>query len=424
MSIVSNINDAGIAETNRFIPIYPNKDQYYSALRTHFGDSFDTGGSDHFVSSMTDINTISDIYDLSKLNGGTGTDAALEQIRQKIHSKSNLYRWFSAVVCALIYGCDGTNQLSVANIPFDGGTNAYLNIWKDKFNRIGANGNHNDNPDFDSDTNRNGYNILQFGTGYEQMIGSFSTEYFVIPLREMNLTGKTVNAWKEKYNFLCDANHSVHLLDQLNSLLNIRQKVLLKLSAMSIGANASKPMLLFKDLVLKYVDTNGIPLNPGIVHYNTINGIKLYKIQNTVNLDRMIAENLYVGYHNAHDSCRFYALYPFTDEMIGALNHNRCTVSDIQLNIEKDPNSPQRSSVQVCNSAILPPSILLQIPQLPQQRVLSRNCRSIFRTSGNIFHRNISRECSSCTPSVCTRIFRLIMKQSAAAMCTFSTKIR
>lgn len=332
MSVIANINPASVAVSGNFIPISDGYQKYAQDLAFTFATGAKAGGSDHFISMFNDIDRITKEY--------AANASRLPDIMAEIQNTPNLYKWFSAVICSFIYGFDGQNNLHIEGLPFEtlnGNSiipipnSEYLKIWKEKFDLVG--GSNTNEEDISSGyKDVHSLNIVSFGDGgYPDVIGCFSNRYFIIPLQELKLsTYNVVNKWKEKYNFLCD-NHE-ELTDVINGL-NIRQKVLLKLSAMSIAPNAPEPLKLIQAIIDKYVDTNGVNIiNGTIPDYKTLGGIKFYKTIAVIDLDDLISDTLYLGIHKQNGNSFYCATYPITDAMITGLK-NGGTIEKLRLNV-------------------------------------------------------------------------------------------
>ncbi|MBR1529688.1 MAG: hypothetical protein IJ642_10370 [Oscillospiraceae bacterium] len=342
MPIIANINTMGTAP-DRFMKIANNNVQYVQFLNTVFQNGIDTGGSDHFMSSFSDIDNIANMY----ANG-----MPVPTVIGKIQQSPNVYRWLLAVMCAFIYGYDDQNALGVENVPFEQvqptgavvpiPNRSFLNIWKHKFDVPG--GNDNDDPALPNQAdNQHGVNLITFRTGhdYPDVLGCFSRRYFVIPLKEHNLTTYNPTKWKVKYNDLCST--APTSLAEINSQLNIRQKVLLKLSANAIGAmvGVSQPLQLVQAVINHCISTDGIVLNGlAVPSIGKVCGIDFYKIQDTIDLDYLLSDRLFLGVENGS----YHALYPMTDNLISGLVSGICSVQDMQLHVVPDAANPSTIS--------------------------------------------------------------------------------
>lgn len=333
MSVIANINPASVAVSGNFMPISDDYQKYAKQLAETFATGAKAGGSDHFISMFNDIDRVSKEYAVNPNR--------LPSIMAEIQNTPNLYKWLSAVMCSFIYGFDGENNLHIEGLPFETTDGAghvssvpdseYLKIWKEKFDLDnGSNTNEEDTSSKYKDVHS--LNIVSFGSnGYPDIIGCFSNRYFTVPLQELNLSIYDVeNKWKEKYNFLCE-NHE-EFTAVINSL-NIRQKVLLKLSAVSIAPNASEPLKLIQAIIDKYVNTDGVNIINGMIPaYKTICGIKFYKTDAVIDLDDLISDTLYLGIHKQNGESFYCATYPITETMITGLK-NGGTIEMLRLEV-------------------------------------------------------------------------------------------
>lgn len=329
MPIIANINKAATAPS-RFMVIASDVSTYVNYL--DFMDIYASdGGNDFFRSNMKDIDYIANKF----INSGSSID----QLMLDIQNNGNLYRWMCAVLCTLIYSYNDKNKLEVVNLPFhhiDPAGNvisdpqySYLEIWKKKFDCEILNDNDVNNPPKNNENH--GLNILAFGEGYHNVIGCYSKKYFVIPMKEMNLNKTGLPEWKKKYFSLCDQSDK---LTEMNNLFNIRQKVLLKLSANSIENN-TPPMMLIKAIIDKYITIDGANLDDASVpFYGELNSVKLYKTDDTTDLDTLLSEKISIIYDNG----RYYSLYPFTQNIIRNINNNSCSIKKLCFKVELNPS--------------------------------------------------------------------------------------
>lgn len=377
MSIIANINPLQTAMSNRLILIGKDGESYGNALLNEYQDA-NSSSSDHFISTFKDIDRVAKEYTDELAQGADGNvSAVLNNIVRKIHNTRNLSRWLISVMCAFIYGCDEGQDLDVQSVAFEENDSAnpgnyipalqmrtrdhsyipatqnainngqtyqldYLRIFKGKFKT--ANGNFNNYNSFPQDVNDHGLNVLSFAQkkenyDYIQTLGTFSSRHFVIPMKEDDLNGwNNQPTWKKKYQELCSAaDRFLTELQTPDKLLSIRERVLLRLSAQSIGAGASAAMLLVKALLEKYVslDVGGTIVSLKTVPwYKKLCGVQLYKINDSVDLEKILNKTIYMGY----ESKRYYALYPFSEVLVTALKNKKCTISNISLDVEKNPN--------------------------------------------------------------------------------------
>ncbi len=356
MSIIANINARSVSADGRFIRIENSYKDYTEDLKQHFTNIVRRGGSDHFISTFNDIDSI-----VLKFNNNINN---LKAVMEDIKNIPTLYSWLSAVLCAVIYGFDGQNSLHIKSIPFET-TNAlgnvtaiqgmeYLKVWKEKFDAINSDASQDRQATQSTNTNEsdatytdgqgNGFNsshslnLLAFGDDYSDFLGCFSDYYFVVPLREFNLsTHNRATQWKNKYFEMC-SNHD-NLETYLKNNLNVRQKILLNLSAMSISNTAPKPLKLVKAIIQRYVDINSCKINimASPPAFMTICGVQFYKTSTITDLDSLIAENIYIGLDIKNDGKKIYrATYPITDVFVESLKEQSTYVDNISFRINTD----------------------------------------------------------------------------------------
>lgn len=352
---IANINTINAGENGRFVKIATDYKQYANNLKTNF--TTQSGGSDHFISMFNDIDTMAGKYNYNDEN-------SLRMVMSDIQNIPNLRSWVSAVFCAMMYGFDENNSLNIQGIPFETANpdtgqvtdikgKEYLKVWKEKFNTDNGNNTHNTN---DSDQTRivNGnsspysdlhsLNVISFGNGtdYPDLIGCFSDKYFIIPLKEFKLNQyrDSINPWKQKYFELFENNDFVKGIQSLN----VRQKVLLYLSAGSIGANAPKPLQLIKGIILKYVSVQdyGVAINQeNIPSYRKICGIEFYKTSSVIDLDNLVSKKIYIGIDRNANGLVYRATYPITDVLVNGLKNKNSFIDNIQFNVTPKDDDPK-----------------------------------------------------------------------------------
>jgi len=162
---IANINTKSAKINGRFTKIYETKEDYADALQSEFEKSVNNSGNDHFVSTRTDLEKLLERWDPSNPLSN------IDDIMTRIQESSNLYNWLIAVLCAFMYGCDGTNSLGVYSIPINSPTSPkFLKLWKEKFVRNNGNDNdYNGNSDFC---------LVSFGNGnnYSDWLECYSKE--------------------------------------------------------------------------------------------------------------------------------------------------------------------------------------------------------------------------------------------------------
>ena len=377
MAKLANINptDVNPAAGQKVVKIQSTTGVYANDLNEAYQGA-ETKSNDHFVSTMSDIDSLADYYQVHMRD-----DNVFTEIEKEVHNNTNLSRWMIAVMCAFVYGFDNENELHVKNLPFnrkdttrgmfvparqrkidgtkkfellnavgnaDDPSAKFLECFRKKFNGTGGS-NHNAynfNPTelpgtlTVDEVNENGLNVLSFfGDTYEYQytLGTYSSEYFVIPMREINLypdEREEKPAWQKRFLQFCERERTI--LAELNDLLTVREKVLLRLSAASIGAGgvySSKSMLLIKGIIEHYVDIGNITLAP-VPSIKEINNIKFYKILDNVDLSSLLLENLYLGCQGD----KYYALYPFSQNFVAGLKEKACSITGISLSVTPDPN--------------------------------------------------------------------------------------
>ncbi len=353
MSIFANIEGIKAADT-RFKKIANDGEGYLADLKNELDAFIDASESDHFISTFSDIN------EFVKLANST---ANLDNVMwQCIKDRKNirLCGWIAAAMCAFIYGFDGNNALNIQCLTFKDANGhilramAYMQNWNEKFGKFGANGipiqNHNTKAPFSH--NGTAMNVFALSSpanvqsdefqpdSYSNVLGCCSTDYFLIPLREMELSGNATPEWKRKFKEIC-----VRLLAEptnIDSVFNTRQKVLLHLSANSIGATPGSvvpaAIELLKRIIKTYISSDNVDVDAANVpYYYEICGIKFYKIINTVNLDTLLSQRLYlIGADDYTYREKSYALYPFTENIIHAIESEGFSVQGIALEVQTD----------------------------------------------------------------------------------------
>ena len=200
MSKVANIIKKNTSTAYRFVEIAKGGEEYGNQLMEEYKDT-NSSSSDHFISTMKDIDRISKVYSDELARGAEGNPSArLEEIAREIQKTSNLSRWLISLMCAFMYGFDGENDFDVQPIQFEvpdpanpggdflpveqvsagngdyrpakkeeidaGGTVvlSYFDIFKRKFCETQGHTktNHNDYSSLDDDVNSHSLNVLAF----------------------------------------------------------------------------------------------------------------------------------------------------------------------------------------------------------------------------------------------------------------------
>ena len=357
MSVTANINNTGVATNSRFIGIENSYKDYVTHLRQQFKTTSD--GSDHFISTFNDIDELVKIYDDNPEN--------LPDVMRKIQETPNLCSWVSAVFCAIIYGFDEKNSLGIQKIKFkeyDSQTKTvkpvenmqYLEVWKEKFDlkeKSGSKVIKTNDEDKSYSVNGNpapfedgaySINVISFangkdGTKYPNMLGCFSSVYFVIPMKEFKLSKyKNDESWRKKYVELFD-NRKDFTRNIQN--LNVRQKILLSLSASSIPANAPEPIKLIQALINGNIDVSSYGVNianlPKIPSVRTICNINFYKTSSVIDLDNLVRKNVCLGIDHGQNGNIYRATYPITDVLVKALESSESYVDNVVFRVNPDP---------------------------------------------------------------------------------------
>ena len=352
MSVTANITDNGTGLTDRFFQVNEDYKKYVTELKKEFPTQ--SGGSDHFIGTFNEIESLVSEYNNNPAN--------IPAVMKSIQNSDILCSWVSAVFCAMIYGFDGDNLLSIQKIPFetyDETTDTktpiagveYLKVWKDKFDIDGV-GKTNDS---DSSYTVNGnaepfgdgehsLNIISFAdNSYPNILGCYSSRYFVIPLKEFKLSVyEDISPWRMKYFELIS--HREDFAKYINTL-NVRQKVLLHLSAYSIPAGAPEPIKLIKDIIVRNISVNEYKLNlanaANIPSFKTICRIQFYKTASVIDLDNILSKDIYIGIDLDNDGNYIYrATYPITDILVGGLKSGRSSMKKIEFSVACEQGRP------------------------------------------------------------------------------------
>ena len=342
MSILANINPLDNAKS-KFMKVFDKNNQCATEFENAFSTD-DKGGRDHFISIFNDITHVTNLYT-------PGADilnpppANIDFIIDKIQNNENLRKWVISVFCAFIYAFDNNNAINVIPIPFKTITGTvtekvpdseFLEIWQQKFNNHANNDNCYGN--FTPDINNNSLNILAFSekVTYSDMIGCYSKEYFVIPLKEMALQGEKIKPWKKTYNKLMACGEN--FINRINDMLNLRQKVLLRCTAKSIANDAAstKSLKLIAAIIGAKINIDGVVLNGvDISPMKSIGNVELFRIKDMIDIDNLISGKLNILC--ATDG-EFYSTYPFTETMLTALTSRVGKLTDLSLVVNSHQN--------------------------------------------------------------------------------------
>jgi len=331
---IANINTKSAKINGRFTKIYETKEDYADALQSEFEKSVNNSGNDHFVSTRTDLEKLLERWDPSNPLSN------IDDIMTRIQESSNLYNWLIAVLCAFMYGCDGTNSLGVYSIPINSPTSPkFLKLWKEKFVRNNGNDNdYNGNSDFC---------LVSFGNGnnYSDWLGCYSNDFFLLPLKEYNLTYQKVNTWKEKFIALSKRGSVLKTVftDENNNLINRAQRVILKLTADSIPVGevgVPKALVLVRTIIHKYITSNVVLPPDSRVGYKKRFGesvvlFDLFRLKNSFT-DSFFSKELYVG---MDENQNIYATYPFSEDMIKMLEERSMIINNMKIDVNCSSNS-------------------------------------------------------------------------------------
>lgn len=358
MSILTNITSSNSAANSKFMKVFDTNKDYALKLENAFATTTDDkGGRDHFISMSNDIDRIKNMYAPVPMKSILEPDLTnINAVINNIQNNENLRKWVISVFCTFIYAFDNTNKLDVFPIPFNivNGdvvnkvpNSEFIEVWHQKFNKNTENDNHYSG--FDFNTNNNSLNILAFSAdGYSDMIGCYSNDYLVIPLKEMALQGENVKPWKKTYNKLMSRGKD--FINTINDTLSLHQLILLKCSAMSIAQvpNISKSLQLIAAIIGSRVKTEGINLDDvNINPMKKIGDVELFQIIDVINTDDLISNTLNILCTN-DGNC--YSTYPFTEIMIDALTNQVGTLSNISLAVDSvtDTSGKRITGATIC----------------------------------------------------------------------------
>ncbi len=364
MPIISNVVN-GAMGTGKFLALaYNNNEDYAKKVAAAFQTSAADGDSDHFISMVNMVEDHAKKY--------VNTPNLLMQIAGDMQrgEVNNLRLWFCTLLCAVVYGCENNTDIHIENAQFQTLNAAqvltpiarkeFLSVWKHKFDSVNGVGNSNTavingNAAFGCDENSLNYLSLDSDNpnlvlGYPNTLGIYHDTLFVVPLKGFWLNNyphigqndeAQIPAWKLKcYQLYSDGEH---LLENLTKL-NLKQRVLLNLTAKSIAANAPEPLKLFQGLVQKYVPVTEIAgiANVTVPSYKEIGALSFFKIEGALDLDDLVSNTLYIGMDFDSENCPvFRATYPITRTMIDGLESRISSVTNLKLTLEKDRTNPK-----------------------------------------------------------------------------------
>ena len=324
MPIFANLVGNGINTNSRFIDLMQNAEAYADEVETKYKPVVGAGGSDHFISTIKCI---------SNLTGMKNADNNFDipGIIKKINSTPILRSWLSACLSAIIYSFENGNKISIHPLKFDD-TNQYLRIWSEK---LQINGDNMNTADPSSDyANTEALNLISFGKDntYEDWLGCLSNWCFVIPMKEYFAANDENNRrpWKKFYKKMMEQSNIIGYADTLN----IRSKIMLRLSAENISPNAPAPLLVLKEIIRNNIKTGGVDIAGNYPVYKTLCHIPFFNTEAVQDLDKIISNTLYIGF----DKISYYATYPFTPELVRTLKQRKASLEDIKFSVEKDPS--------------------------------------------------------------------------------------
>jgi len=343
MPVANHITAGQALAADKFLQLPYNDHEHYTGQIKGPGEldvKARDGDSDHFVTMINKVTKLAGEF--AAPNAGV---AAILNITPRFVSEDGTYLryWFSALLCCMMYGTEGSNDIHIGNDPLllAGHNRKFLEIWKHKFDGVGVGRNSNDGTvaskgaAVEPGCQTASYNYITLDPmpgagkpqlGYHNKVGTFHDQLFVLPLKEYKLGGipGAVPEWKKKYFYLAegatdkepniqptDSRIWEKYFERLDSL-NVKQKIMILVSALSIPENAPQPLLLAKALInelIKLPDEVELPPVDVICAAKTIAGIDFYKTADFIDLDSMISDTLYIGKQNE----KFYATYPLTE---------------------------------------------------------------------------------------------------------------
>lgn len=328
MPIFANLVGNGINTNSRFIDLMKNAEAYADEVEKKYAPVVGAGGSDHFISTIKCI---------SNLTGMKNADDNFDipGIIKKINSTPILRSWLSACLSAIIYSFENGNKISIHPLKFDDtndDTNQYLRIWRDK---LQINGDNMNTADPSSNyANTGALNLISFGKDntYEDWLGCLSNWCFVIPMKEYFAANDENNRrpWKKFYKKMMEQSNIIGYADTLN----IRSKIMLRLSAENISTDAPEPLLVLKEIIKNNIKTGDVKISGNYPVYKTLCHIPFFNTEAVQDLDKIISNTLYIGF----DKISYYATYPFTPELVRTLKQRKASLEDIKFSVEKDPS--------------------------------------------------------------------------------------
>lgn len=302
--IISNIfNDDMNMSDNKsgFYKVADNPSKYAEMFSEICHEDKANGGSDYFTYTMKSISELWKNYNPLDIDGTI----------EKIQSNPCLNRWFSMILCIILFGKVANSEVRVSGLSFEG--REYLRIWKNKFIHNGKD--DNSVVGFSESDNRNSLNVYEFVKEDEHFFaGCYSKEYFIIP-------SKNVKAFSGNFEkFYSDVmKRGKDLLQKLPYFMKLK----FFLSARSMPDD--KPLKIIKDIINSCDNAfKGFPEN---IPSKDINGLKLYRVPGNFPV-QIFSEDIYVTAVNGKNS----ALYPFTEKVADCME-NGTVSAKITMNV-------------------------------------------------------------------------------------------
>ena len=327
---------AAAAGAGTKFPLVDDKTGTISNLVGKFPVGTNIGGVDHFTAYFTELGELHRHYN----NGLSITDCYTE-----IKSSDRLKTWFYSVLCAFLYGCkkdeNGVyNSLHVCGVPTPKAT--FLKIWKRKFlDSAGANNSNDVNPALTNDLQMMSFAGIGMQDDYDEWLGCCSEDYLVIPMKELELAGRTHKAWKKKL---------LKLIREGDDALTNADKAILKVTADSIVVDAigvpnyaPKIFGLIKKIIDQCIAPQiQLPDNPicNKTQYpinNTNPFFKLYTLLGAY-ADYLFEKKLAIGMTEEKGGEVVYCTYPFTKEACVMLEQGGLIVSDLSVDVKTHYN--------------------------------------------------------------------------------------
>ncbi|MBR0230432.1 MAG: hypothetical protein IJL94_03485, partial [Erysipelotrichaceae bacterium] len=316
-------------------------DKFANYVKNKFEVQATDGDSDHYITMISKVSHEAKVYDTEHANNPA---TAVERVAPDFMNRSGsaLRSWLSAAAASIIFACENSD-IKISNVTFEtpdpatpGKFNevpglAFLKLWRSKFNDAGGNsndgsadlgaGNHEPNCD------PHAFNFVEMGAGFHNKVGAYHDKLFVIPLKEYKLSGRGNNypEWKKLYfkligDDLRDAPEVYTEFADRFEQLNVKQKIILNLTANSIPVTAPKPMLLLQALLRHFAKLpEGIGIPADIPVHHKIGSLSFFDCTTVLDLDRMLSDVLYLGRNTEGGVSSFYSTYPFDKSAIDAI---------------------------------------------------------------------------------------------------------